>query len=606
MKKTILILSIIFIAAQLLSAAPASALKGTVKNSAGKAISGAKVTLLKNKGTATTDSLGAFTISANVNVLQSRGSLAPQVHFSLAGNILDISPVFENMKGSVEIFSSIGRKNASILFNGCQVGNKTLQLPQLASGLNIIRVSIGSEIVTQSIVNFGNSNMYLKNDGSNLNTGNFALTKLAATAVVDTLVTTKSGYTDNKTAINSYAQQGVAIILDTAIAAPCTDPKLPANADLIANPKMPDPFKFLDGTKFTKKSQWPCRRAEMYAVAQQYLYGHMPPKPDSVWGTVSGGKITVNCKYKGKSVNFSVDAGSGTGDILVLSYGSGLPASPAGSRTVSKDFSMDNFLKNIQSLYGTVDAGLCMAGAWGVDRIIDVLEQNPTKGFDPKKVMVTGCSFAGKAALTSGAFCERVALTVAVESGACGAASWRAMKYFRGIDPDPCTNWQGNSESGDNNCKPQTIDHLESDWLGTVAKPFTSKTIDVDKLPLDQHFLIALCAPRPCLIVTNSEAWHWLCPKAETVSAGCAKAVYDALGLADHFGYVSATGYMHCGTTSIAHHVDACKEFYAKFYEGKNANTATYKGNTEIFKCNTGFCLDTAKWVDWKMDVTLE
>ncbi len=604
MKKMAIASVILLFCVHFLLAATVS-LTGTVKNNAGTGLAGVKVSLVKLKTlSATTDAQGAFSLTGT-KAAPLESSKISQFKISLAGNMLVISPAFENVSGAVDIFSSSGRRTASIPFGGSKTGKQIVNLPEFISGLNIIRVTAGNEAVTRTLVCMDNSNRYFKNDMAHAGlVGKFALEKAAAPTIVDTLIATKPNYADKRTAIASYSAQNIAITLDTAVAGQCSIPPLPANSALVANPKMPDPFKFLDGTKWTLKSQWPCRRAEMFALAQQYLYGHMPPTPDSVWGSVSGGTIAVNCKYKGKSVNFSISASGSSGNILILSYGSGLPAAPSGSRTAS--VSMDNFLKNITSLYGTTDAGLCMAGAWGVSRIIDVIEQNPDKGFDPKKVMVTGCSFAGKAALISGAFCEKVALTVAVESGACGAASWRVMKYFRGIDPDPCTSWQGSSESGDQNCKPQTIDKLESDWLGTVAKPWRNKTIDVDNLPLDQHFVIALCAPRPCLIVTNSEAWHWLCPKSETVSAACANAVYDALGIADRFGYVSATGYMHCGTTSVAHHVDACKEYYAKFFEDKIANTATYKGNTDIFKCNDGFCLDTTRWVDWDMNVKLQ
>ena len=44
---------------------------------------------------------------------------------------------------------------------------------------------------------------------------------------------------------------------------------------------------------------------------------------------------------------------------------------------------------------------------------------------DLKHIAVTGCSYAGKMALFAGAFDERVALTIAQESGGGGATSWR-------------------------------------------------------------------------------------------------------------------------------------------------------------------------------------
>jgi hypothetical protein len=588
-----------------LQAATFDTLSGMVKNETGAVVSGAFVSLVRQPLVKdTTDDKGVFNllVQKSIALISYKMVQENDPKIGIQGKRLQLQTNSDCQNVRIALFSSNGRMLSSVKMEKPNAGVQSHILPELATGFYMIQISINKKIITFPLI-FNGSDYYLNGVPASASSIRY-VTNVAAIVVVDTIVVSKDGYDDTRSTVESYNKKDISIILQKSGSVACPTLTLPANADLKANPKLPDPFTFLDGSKWTKKSQWSCRRAEMFAIAQQYLYGHMPPKPDSVWGSVSGGKITVNCKYKTKSVNFSIDAGNGTGDILILSYGSGLPVAPAGSRTAS--VSMDNFKKNITSLYESSDAGLCMAGAWGVSRIIDVLEQNPDKGFDPKKVMVTGCSFAGKAALTSGAFCEKVALTVAVESGACGAACWRTMKYYRSVDPDPCKNWQGNSESGDSNCKPQTIDKLESDWLGTVAKPWRDKKIDVDNLPLDQHFVIALCIPRPCLIVTNSEAWHWLCPKAETVSAACANSVYDAMGLADHFGYISGNGYMHCSTSGVAHHVDACKEFYAKFFEGKTANTTTYKGNSDIFKCNSGFCLDTAKWVDWNMNVTLQ
>ena len=44
---------------------------------------------------------------------------------------------------------------------------------------------------------------------------------------------------------------------------------------------------------------------------------------------------------------------------------------------------------------------------------------------DMSHLAVTGCSYAGKMALIAGAFDERIALTIAQESGGGGATSWR-------------------------------------------------------------------------------------------------------------------------------------------------------------------------------------
>jgi hypothetical protein len=60
---------------------------------------------------------------------------------------------------------------------------------------------------------------------------------------------------------------------------------------LPANPKLPDPFTFFDGTKLTRKDQWECRRQEILAMAAKYIYNPVPTKPDSTTGTVSAGRF---------------------------------------------------------------------------------------------------------------------------------------------------------------------------------------------------------------------------------------------------------------------------------------------------------------------------
>ncbi len=65
------------------------------------------------------------------------------------------------------------------------------------------------------------------------------------------------------------------------------------------------------------------------------------------------------------------------------------------------------------------------AWAWGVSRVIDVLENTPTLKLDLTKLAVTGCSRNGKGALVVGAFEPRIALTIPQESGSGGAGCWR-------------------------------------------------------------------------------------------------------------------------------------------------------------------------------------
>lgn len=72
-------------------------------------------------------------------------------------------------------------------------------------------------------------------------------------------------------------------------------------------------------------------------------------------------------------------------------------------------------LGTFYELYGSNATASAMAAwAWGVSRIIDVLEKDPKIKIKAGKLAVTGCSRNGKGALVAGAFEERIALTVSL------------------------------------------------------------------------------------------------------------------------------------------------------------------------------------------------
>ncbi len=130
-------------------------------------------------------------------------------------------------------------------------------------------------------------------------------------------------------------------------------------------------------------------------------------------------------------------------------------------------------------LYPALNAtntGQYSAWAWGVSRIIDGLElvQNVLP-IDLKHMCVTGCSYAGKMALFAGAFDERIALTIAQESGGGGATSWR----YSQSEPTGTV---------------EKVDNTDYNWFMDAMKQFSGN--NVSRLPEDHHELMAMCAPR--------------------------------------------------------------------------------------------------------------
>jgi hypothetical protein len=563
--------------------AQAVSLSGTVTKTGGTAgIQGVKVALATIPGlSGTTDAQGAFTISGTVS-MQWQTPQAARLHYSLAGNSLIISSLPLASRGWVELYSSDGRKIASSTpFHGTTTGKSLVGLPEFGSGLTMLRIITPGETVTRTIVRLGDA-LYLKNAGSGIGDGEFTLTKQALAAIVDTLIATKTGYSTGKVAIDSYNKQNIAITLDTSS---CVVPAMPAFSSLAANAKFPDPFKFMDGTRMTRKDQWECRRAEINALAQEFLYGRLPPKPESCTGTLSGTKLTIKVTDGGKSGSFDVTINkptTGTAPYPALigtcmnNLGSPLglgiatidfPCLTVGSETRGQGvfftiYGQNNLYKNNGNL---------ITHAWGVDRLIDVLETMVQQtGIDPTRLAVTGCSRHGKSALAIGAFCERIALTLPQESGSGGAGSYRMAEDIG-----------------------STVQRLsstvsEAAWLSTAANQFTSA---VTKLPLDQHEIVALCAPRPILIIDNTE-YVWLCEKCNVGCAYASKKVWDALGITEKFGFAQAlTTHGHCSFPQAQQ--ASLTAYYNKFLLNKTATTPVYE---HIAKN----AFDSTKYLDWK------
>jgi len=133
--------------------------------------------------------------------------------------------------------------------------------------------------------------------------------------------------------------------------------------------------------------------------------------------------------------------------------------------------------------YPGYDWGLLAAWAWGVSRIVDYLQTEPS--IDARGIVVTGFSRTGKSALIAGAFDERIAVTAPMATGGGGMGAFRYSGAGR-----------GGKEGLD------VMLRKYPNWFSPELHQFWGHT---DRLPFDQHWFWALVAPR-ALIALEGES----------------------------------------------------------------------------------------------------
>jgi hypothetical protein len=132
--------------------------------------------------------------------------------------------------------------------------------------------------------------------------------------------------------------------------------------------------------------------------------------------------------------------------------------------------------------YPKYDWGLLQGWAWGVSRIVDYLVTDPS--IDRTKLIVTGVSRTGKSALVAGAFDDRLAMVAPVASSGGGTPAYRFSGAERGGK-------EGLSE----------MMRKYPNWFSPHLHEFWGQP---DRLPFDEHWFIALAAPRPLIALEGT------------------------------------------------------------------------------------------------------
>ena len=158
--------------------------------------------------------------------------------------------------------------------------------------------------------------------------------------------------------------------------------------------------------------------------------------------------------------------------------------------------------------YPGYDWGVVRGWAWGLSRVVDYLE---TQSFvDKTKLIALGHSRLGKLTMVAAAFDERISLGAPAGSSGAGTGAYRF-----------CGPGRGGKEGIEDMTR-----KFPFYWVPRL-KEFTGQ---MEKLPFDAHWFVALTAPRPWISIEGTDDQNCV-PNAVKQTVLAAKPVYEFLGV---------------------------------------------------------------------------
>ncbi len=322
--------------------------------------------------------------------------------------------------------------------------------------------------------------------------------------------------------------------------------------------ELPEVLVTGDGLRISDAVMWRrVRRPELLALFEANVYGRRPPEPQGVrfhvtmtdWHGIATRKV-VKVDFIGRSGDYPgftitmfvpqrarrpVPAFVGMhlfdakaedpipGKLLEEDVGVPLPGDKilevilergyAIATLDAADFCPDDkekFREGVQAHWypdrsgppGAEDPGAIATWAWGLSRALDYFHND--RDIDQRRVAVIGHSRMGKTALWTGAEDQRFAMVISNDSG-CGGAALSRRRFGETV---------------------ARINHVFPHWF---CQNFSKYNDHEDRLPVDQHELVALIAPRPVYIASAQDD-GWADPRGEFLSAKGAEPVYRLFG----------------------------------------------------------------------------
>jgi len=286
------------------------------------------------------------------------------------------------------------------------------------------------------------------------------------------------------------------------------------------------------------EKDWAARRNELKALLCQHVYGYLPLPPRKMISTVLSEEITF-CASKAIYRKVLLTVLTETGEfsfpihcvvpntkelcpvIVHINFRDAVPdiympteeIVDHGFAVVSfgyNDVTMDNnnFMDGLAGTFFPTgvrqgaSAGKIMLWAWAAMRVMDYLQEQ--EWADKKRIAVAGHSRLGKTALVTGALDERFSFVYSNDSGCCGAAISRGKVG-------------------------ESVSRICTKFPFWFCENFKQYIDNEEALPLDQHFLLSMIAPR-YLYVASAQEDEWADPNSEYLGCHAVSPVYEMLG----------------------------------------------------------------------------
>ncbi|MFD3003048.1 acetylxylan esterase [Pontibacter toksunensis] len=308
---------------------------------------------------------------------------------------------------------------------------------------------------------------------------------------------------------------------------------------------LPEVLKMEDGTAVRNKASWENkRRPEILRLFEDNVYGQMPKKHDSLSFTVTNEvPNAMDGMARLKEVTITAWKDKKSADIHLTLFIPTKPKKPVPAfllinnrdqnntdptRATKSDFwpaemvvdsgyavaafhvsdaapdTKDSYQNGILRLYPEqlkADNGMKAIGAWAwaASRVMDYFEAD--KDIDARKVALVGHSRGGKAASWAGAQDQRFAIVISNNSGNTGAALSR-RRFGETV---------------------KKINDTFPHWFNDNYKKYNDNEA---ALPVDQHMLLSLIAPRPVYVTSASEDL-WADPRGSYISLLQAQKAYN-------------------------------------------------------------------------------